>query len=138
MLLIKNNSVETIQYKGVDKLISSLKKHYLACLYLINKKDHENISRAAKRFVKIEHSMINEVNRKFNIEEPIQNHLNVAQPLATISNYHEMYHSNVKLIAFLKSTIRQFNNCHMASFLSYWVAALQLENDEMEKHLKTK
>ncbi|CAK2412044.1 hypothetical protein VCRA2113O415_1540001 [Vibrio crassostreae] len=59
----------------------------------------------------------------------------MSQPPALIVSYNDMYQSNLSLISYLKNTIRKFNNQHMSAFFSYWVAALQVENDEIAKHL---
>lgn len=136
MLLNKDNdSLEVIQYKGIDKILCTLKEHYFSCVELVEQKTNGNISRAANRFIKIERSMIKEVNTKFCVDGTDSDHSILSQQSTSIVDYNDMYRSNLSLISYLKNIIRKFNNQHMSSFFSYWVAALQVENDEMAKHL---
>lgn len=79
--------------------------------------------------------MINEIKLKISDLNPeIDSSTRKYQPIV-ISNYDEMYQSNRQLITYLKNAIGTFNNPKLSSFFSYWVAALQVENDEMAKHL---
>ena len=137
MLLKKSNdSSEIIHYKGVGDVLFRLKNHYISCINLIGNRSNGNLFRAASRFMKIEHSMIDEIIRTFNIKETnINSTPMIEEARPVILNYNDMYTSNLNLITFLKNTIKTFNNQHMSSFLSYWVAALQVENDEIAKHL---
>lgn len=79
--------------------------------------------------------MIKEVNTKFCVDGTDSDHSILSQQSTSIVDYNDMYRSNLSLISYLKNIIRKFNNQHMSSFFSYWVAALQVENDEMAKHL---
>ena len=137
-MLIKkgDESSEIIHYKGIGHVLFRLKKHYVSCINLVKNRSNGNLFRAANRFMQIEHSMIDEIIRTFNIKETNINSTHVIEEAPpVILNYNDMYTSNLNLIGFLKNTIKTFNNQHMSSFLSYWVAALQVENDEIAKHL---
>jgi hypothetical protein len=136
MLFKKDNDpLEAIHYRGIEKILCTLKDHYFSCVDLIEQKAHGNIARAANRFIKVERSLINEVNTKFCINNEVNDNNILSQPPALIVSYNDMYQSNLSLISYLKNTIRKFNNQHMSTFFSYWVAALQVENDEIAKHL---
>ncbi|WP_253817102.1 hypothetical protein [Vibrio coralliilyticus] len=79
--------------------------------------------------------MINEIKLKVPNFQSETNHSMQESQLVLMSNYDEMYQSNRQLITYLKSVIGTFNNQKLSSFFSYWVAALQVENDEMAKNL---
>jgi hypothetical protein len=118
---------------GIGYVLFRLKKHYLSCVDLIKYNAYGNINRAANRFIKVERAMINEMSKIFNIDQ--SKSINLEQENVIIDNYGDMHESNLQLIMVLKETMRKFNNREVSAFLSYWVAALQVENDELAKHL---
>ncbi|UTT87292.1 hypothetical protein LZI70_19925 (plasmid) [Vibrio pelagius] len=130
-----NESIDATHEQRIDKILFALKGHYQSCRDLVEYRAHQALSRAASRFLKIERSMINEIKLKISDLNPeIDSSARKYQPIV-ISNYDEMYQSNRQLITYLKNAIGTFNNPKLSSFFSYWVAALQVENDEMAKHL---
>lgn len=42
---------------------------------------------------------------------------------------------NAQLLNELKQLLRELDDANLTALISYWVAALQVENDELEKHL---
>lgn len=135
-LLFKKDkySGENVQFSSINQLLLTLSAHHVSCTKFIADKHYGNIARIAQRFIKIEGSMINKVSTKFFRQTEVQlQQGDLHYPV--ISNYIDMHQRNIDLISYLKSTIKQFNNHQLAAFFSYWVAALQVENDEMAKHL---
>ncbi|KIT32494.1 hypothetical protein H323_14865 [Vibrio parahaemolyticus VP766] len=55
--------------------------------------------------------------------------------IATLGNYKEMHFMNAQLLSELKQLLRELDDANLTALISYWVAALQVENDELEKHL---
>lgn len=129
-----NYSGDNVQFNGINQLLLTLSVHYLSCTKFIADKRYGNIARVAQRFIKIEGSMINKVSTKFDRQTDLQRQQGECH-YPVISNYTDMYQRNIALISYLKSTIKQFDSHQLAAFFSYWVAALQVENDEMAKHL---
>ncbi|MEO9654230.1 hypothetical protein [Marinomonas sp.] len=113
----------------VQEVLEKSVSHYQACMGLGDLHESQRISRAASRFIKTEKSMIRDINVKIGIECP-------QLPCSDkIKNYSSMYAYNSRLISFIKSKIKQNLDIKVITLLSYWVAALQIENDEMAKYL---
>ncbi|MCA2447914.1 hypothetical protein LAZ54_26580, partial [Vibrio alginolyticus] len=55
--------------------------------------------------------------------------------IATLGNYKKMLFMNAQLLSELKQLLRELDDANLTALISYWVAALQVENDELEKHL---
>ncbi|WP_172564411.1 hypothetical protein [Vibrio navarrensis] len=130
-----NRTLDATHHQSIDRILFALKEHYQSCCQLVEYRTHQTLSRAASRFLKVERSMINEIKIKVLDLKTENNHSMQESPSVVISSYDEMYQSNRQLITYLKSAIGTFNNQKLSSFFSYWVAALQVENDEMAKHL---
>jgi hypothetical protein len=122
----------TNYFHRIELILTKLKVHYDACLTITHKNFNQNISRTANRFITIEKSMINEISSLSNSPVPVETHQYIPMP---INNYSDMYKSNLLLITFLKQNIKKFRSPSVASLLSYWVAGLQVENDEMAKYI---
>lgn len=126
---------QSLEYNYIHRIafiLSKLKNHYTACIGITKQGFNHNISRTANRFIKIEKSMIEQINKLFNHVL-----LHTIHPLyhEKINSFNDMYQSNLNLIHFLKSSLRHFSNKKIVALLSYWVAGLQMENDEMAKHI---
>lgn len=128
-----HHSTQLIHYKGVEFVLSHIKAHYSSCADLLSYNSNQNISRSANRFIKIEKSMIDEITKTFSHQN--DSNLIIQTPIRKLNNYHDMYKNNVELILFLKVSMKKLNNKSLSAFLSYWVAALQIENDEISKYL---
>ncbi|ELZ1261973.1 hypothetical protein SPN99_004215 [Vibrio fluvialis] len=130
-----NRTHDATHHQSIDRILFALKEHYQSCCQLVEYRTHQTLSRAASRFLKVERSMINEIKIKVLDLKTENNHSMQESQSVVISSYDEMYQSNRQLITYLKSAIGTFNNQKLSLFFSYWVAALQVENDEMAKHL---
>ncbi|CAE6879308.1 hypothetical protein ACN5SO_001119 [Vibrio parahaemolyticus] len=127
----------TLNNTRVRELLIKMAHHRQTCLPLVDPHSHMNIARSAYRFVKIEKVMIKKMVDLFfdqNGDDFIAEHANKTG-LATLGNYKEMHFMNAQLLSELKQLLRELDDANLTALISYWVAALQVENDELEKHL---
>ncbi|SJN59210.1 hypothetical protein RND59_00205 [Vibrio ruber] len=125
------------EFTPVKELLVKIAHHRQRCLPLVDAHSHQNIDRSASRFVKIEKVMLNKIANLFfdqNGDDFIAEHTNKTD-IATISHYQEMHFMNAQLLRELKQLLRELDDANLAMLLSYWIAALQVENDELEKYL---
>lgn len=128
----------TLNNTRVRELLIKMAHHRQTCLPLVDPHSHMNIARSAYRFVKIEKS---DDQKKWSIyffdqsgDDFIAEHANKTG-IATLGNYKEMHFMNAQLLSELKQLLRELDDANLTALISYWVAALQVENDELEKHL---
>lgn len=126
MIILMNNHQE------ITDIIHRLSVHYHACLALIDHNMHYNLDRSAVRFTQIEKAMLDKL-APFKAERGHNSH--PRQTVAPFASHDEMFQANRALITFLKRRLSAIDNNDVCSFLSYWVAALQMENDEMANYL---
>ncbi|WP_257145776.1 hypothetical protein [Vibrio sp. ES.051] len=55
--------------------------------------------------------------------------------VAELGNYKEMHFMNKQLLNNLKTLLKAIDDANLTALVSYWLAALQVENDELEKQL---
>lgn len=67
--------------------------------------------------------------------EPLIKEAACKQRLASFADYTEMHAMNKRLLDEVKSLLKTIDDTHLTALVSYWLAALQVENDEMQKHL---
>jgi len=125
--ILKNNYINRVAF-----ILNKLKHHYSACLDVTHQGKNHNISRTASRFIQIEKSMIEQLKQHFS---GVPLHAVHTPYPEEITNFNDMYQSNLHLIHFLKDSIKHFNNATIVGLLSYWIAGLQVENDEMAKYI---
>lgn len=128
MIILMNNHQE------ITDIIEKLNHHYLASINLANNNLHSSLDRSVNRFRQVEKSMLDKLApfESYRRETDAGQSGNRVTPFAS----HEvMYQANLSLVTFLKHKLAAIENDDIRSFLSYWVAALQMENDEMAKYL---
>lgn len=121
-------------HQEITDIIDRLTEHYHACLALIDHDMHYNLDRSAVRFTQLEKSMLTKL-APFAPESSGGSARQGQQTGRTFASHQEMFQANCKLINFLKRRLSAIDNHDICSFLSYWVAALQMENDEMACYL---
>ncbi|WP_038180855.1 hypothetical protein [Vibrio rhizosphaerae] len=127
----------TFTNKRVRELLVKIAHHRQTCLPLVDPHSHQNIDRSAYRFVKIEKVMIKKIAALFfdqDGDDFIAEHTH-KHDIATPNNYQEMHFMNAQLLRELKQRLRELDDTNLATLLSYWIAALQVESDELEKYL---
>lgn len=128
------NKQESMNYfHRIELILVKLQTHYQACLCVTQKSFNHNVSRTANRFITIERAMINEISDRFIDSVSVDTEDKI---FIQINSYSDMYRSNLLLISFLKKSIKKFHSPSITALLSYWVAGLQVENDEMAKHVR--
>lgn len=121
----------------VDKLMDQLILHYDKSLPLTQYNTNQSITRAANRFLMIEKAIIDKMIALYfpqSIETVLQHkraHLNAVH----IDNYRMLHQENSALLMTLKLFIRETIDPSLKNLLAYWVAALQIENDEIFNQL---
>lgn len=127
----------TFNHTRIRALLIKIAHHRQMCLPIVDPHSHMNIGRSAYRFVKIEKVMIKKIAGLFFerdgedfITEP-ENQTGVKTP----GNYKEMHVMNAHLLNELKQELRGMDDTNLAALISYWVAALQVENDELENYV---
>lgn len=126
----------TLNNTRIHELLVRMVHHYQKCLPLVEPHSHQNISRSAYRFVKIEKVMIKKMAELFldhNGEDFMTQH--TRNTITLLDDYSAMHGLNTRMLRELKQCLRSLDNTHLAAALSYWVAALQVENDELGKYI---
>ncbi|KIT55207.1 hypothetical protein H334_20375 [Vibrio parahaemolyticus 901128] len=123
----------TLNNTRVRELLIKMAHHRQTCLPLVDPHSHMNIARSAYRFVKIEKVIFARPLATAG-DDFIAEHANKTG-VATLGNYKEMHFMNAQLLIELKQLLRELDDANLTALISYWVAALQVENDELEKHL---
>jgi hypothetical protein len=126
-MILTQNKNELIE------IIVRVRAHYDSCLVVINKRFNENVARSALKFAKVEKSMLSKLEVFFDNDESIKEASDKQK--VNFKTYPEMYENNIRLIEFLKLKIKEIKHEEVCTLLSYWVAALQMENDDMKKYL---
>lgn len=126
-----------LNHTQARELLVKVAHHRQTCLPLVDPHSHMNLARAAYRFVKVEKVMIKKMAELLfdkNGDDIIAEHASKSG-IATLGNYKEMHFMNTQLLSELKQLIKDLDDANLAALISYWVAALQVENDELEKYL---
>ncbi|ASA54824.1 hypothetical protein [Vibrio gazogenes] len=125
------------EFTRVRALLKKIANHRQTCLPLVDPHSHQNIDRSASRFVKIEKVMISKIADLLfdqSGDDFIAEQTNKTNVTA-LSNYQEMHFMNAQLLRELKQQLNDLDDTRLATLISYWIAALQVENDELEKCL---
>ncbi|MFH0240367.1 hypothetical protein [Vibrio alginolyticus] len=127
----------TLDNNRVRELLVKMTHHRQTCLPLVSPQSHMTLARAAYRFVKIEKVMIKKMAKLFFDQDGEQFIAENATEygVAELGNYKEMHFMNKLLLDDLKALLRAIDDTNLTALVSYWLAALQVENDEIEKHL---
>lgn len=114
-------------------IITTLEKHYYSSRNLINNSGYDTVSRAVSRFITLEKSLLRqlmllEFDRAFQEKR-------AADYRDSFENYAEMLRANTELVKYLTKRTAAITDEAASSILSYWVAAMQIENDELARGL---
>lgn len=129
----------TVEMNRVRELLVKMIHHRQRCEALIYAQSHRTLARSAYRFVKIEKVMIQKMAMllfKQDGEQFITAH-NTGYDVIEFDDYNEMHAMNKSMLKDIKSLIKTTGDTNLTALVSYWLAALQIENDEMHKHLPT-
>lgn len=120
--------------KEMQDIIKTLNRHYDSSLHLIDQSGYDSLSRSVSRFMTLEKSLL----RQLAIFEGWESHQrSVAGTHAcAFESYGQMQQENTYLIKYLIRRMGRIENTAACSILSYWVAAMQIENDEIARHLE--
>ncbi len=127
----------TLDTNRVRELLVKMAHHQQRCVSLVHASSHRMLARSAHRFVKIEKVMIKKMAMVFLDQdgEPLIKEAACKQRLASFADYTEMHAMNKRLLDEVKSLLKTIDDTHLTALVSYWLAALQVENDELQKHL---
>ncbi|MGO1297616.1 MAG: hypothetical protein ACTMIA_09950 [Vibrio sp.] len=129
----------TLETNRVRELLVKMAHHRQRCVPLVHAQSHITLARSAQRFVKIEKVMIKKMAMLF-FEQDGETFItanSMGYGTAEFGDYQEMHAMNKWMLNDVKLLLKTIDDTNLTALVSYWLAALQIENDEMQKHLPT-
>lgn len=127
----------SLKKQQISQLLIQSLHHYQASLSLLQHQANSSVTRAAYRFLRIESSMLNKISHIYFDKEldDFIKHYQVDLSVKPVKSYQDFFAKNCELLTQLKGLIRQIDFPEFKVQVSYWIAALQMENDEIRKHI---
>ncbi len=131
------NLIEEKQAGVAIQVLNLLKYHHQQCYFLINQQLDHAVKRALSRFIRVEqqaiYSLANFV-KKEDLKQDVMNHAKVSIGAARPS-IETLLAENSHLMDALKHALKAVNEPALVQLLSYWLAALQIEHDELVQQI---
>lgn len=128
---------------ALENMLTSIIHHHARSLTLLKKRPNNALTRSAHRFVVVEQALMNRVAKLLFKQKSQQVLSRLAHAQRSHSkddqsfdDYQHMYHANTQLIIALRTHLREITDRSLTLQISYWVAAMQMENDEIEKQIQ--
>ena len=124
-------------HSQLSQVVFAMQYHYQSCSSVLESAPNEKQNRAAERFLQLEHKAIKALAKVVMVESmPTQEQLKQGNfTLSPVHTFEDMYLANERLLANIKFKFKAILNERLSSVLSYWLAALQVEHDDLAKHL---
>ncbi|GGB11973.1 hypothetical protein [Agarivorans gilvus] len=132
------NTEDEPQFAVAIQVINLLRDHYQRCLSLIHQPLEHAVRRALERLIRVEQkaicSLANFV-KKEDLKQDIIKQSSASVRLVEPST-DALLQENLALIEALKLQLQALQQPALIQLLSYWLAALQIEHDELAKHIQ--
>jgi len=132
------NTEDEPQFAVAIQVINLLRDHHQRCLRLIHQPLEHAVRRALERLIRVERkaicSLANFV-KKEDLKQDIINQSSASIRLVEPST-DALLQENLALIEALKLQLQALQQPALIQLLSYWLAALQMEHDELAKHIQ--
>jgi hypothetical protein len=132
------NTEDEPQFAVAIQVINLLRDHHQRCLSLIHQPLEHAVRRALERLIRVERkaicSLANFV-KKEDLKQDIINQSSASIRLVEPST-DALLQENLALIEALKLQLQALQQPTLIQLLSYWLAALQIEHDELAKHIQ--
>ncbi|MBF9003299.1 hypothetical protein [Vibrio nitrifigilis] len=122
--------------REISDISNTLEKHYQACSKLTHKTAYDSIFRSVSRFITLEEALLNQLTQFDCDKNNIQIRKNQFNNTEIFESYGELLNANTSLIKYLTEMIAVIENIEVCSLLSYWTAAMKIENDDIASKIE--